>query len=367
MKKKTLLNGLRLLLLGFALPVQLMAQCNCSQPDPKGYSSTSCGLQTPNLTGTSTICSLASSCSAGTDYQYIFDFPTNVTGYFWKITGGYGYRELIYINSTPTVDRNNCGINTCGSVSGYQCREYGNSNAVYKLNIYVRWTSAGPGNKIELWGYTGISGGFPATLTYYKCFPVTVSSVPAAPTNISISSPTYSPCGWKVASSYVSNATSYNWSGAGYGTYTDITGPGIPGNQTAYICVNAHNTCGTSANYCAYVAIPRNNSCQRIGSGGPDTLKTETKPDEEAIAENGKTVPFAVSPNPVRTNLRVNFGKPGKRDVALVSAVGYMAMRVSGTEALQVNMDVARLPRGIYLVLVYEGEKVVAQEKVVLQ
>ena len=362
MKQKILRCGLWLL--AVLLPGYLLAQCNCSQPDPKGYSSTSCGLSEPNFTGTANICSLASSCSAGTSYTYVVSFPTNATGYFWKITGGYGYRELIYINGTATVDRNNCGINTCGSTSSYQCREYGNPNAVYQLIIYVRWTSPGPGNKIELWGYTGVSGGFPATLTYYKCFPVTVASAPAAPTNISISSPTYSPCGWKVASSYVSNATQYNWSGAGYGTYYDITGPAIPGNQTAYICVNAQNACGTSANYCAYVNIPRNSSCQRL-AGDRDTARKETPPDLSIV--EAKTTPFSVSPNPVRTNLRISFGRPGRRDLTLVSSTGAIARRISATEALQLNMDVASLPRGIYLILVYEGGRVSAQEKVVLE
>jgi hypothetical protein len=357
-----------LLLLLFSLPAgRVMAQCNCSQPDPKGYSSTSCGLSEPNLTGSATVCSLASSCSSGTDYLYTFNFPTNVTGYFWKITGGYGYRELIYINSSSTIDRNNCGTNTCGAVSGYQCREYGNPNAVYQLAIYVRWTSAGPGNKIELWGYTGISGGYPATLTYYKCYPITVSSPPSTPTYISISSPTYSPCGWKVASSYVSNATSYSWGGAGYGTYPDITGPGIPGNQTAYICVSASNACGTSPYYCAYVNIPRNSSCQRVAGRDADTLKNDVGPGEPAALAESRSEAFSVSPNPARNNLHINFGKPGKRDVVLVSALGHIDRRISAIESQQLDIDVTKLPPGVYLVLIYQNQRVVAQQKVIVE
>jgi hypothetical protein len=371
MKKKHFFTLVFLFIISLFFAVNpLHAQCDCNQPDPYGYCysagstigtiGSSCGLQSVSIYGNTNVsnCGTAS-CSVSSlyqDYNLYFPYSNTVTGFYYKIIGGVVSRETIVRgNGYSQVVRQNCTSEA----------QYGSVNYINSLTLRINWTTSSPNNCILIWGYTGV-GAYPTTLSNFNSLSVSVSSAtspPAAPTGISISSPTsYGICGWKVASSYVSNATSYTWSGAGSGTYQYITGPGIAENQTAYICVKANNACGSSANYCAYVTIPNNSSCGYVRNPGiPQGTEIDVTSQQNGTAE------FIVSPNPA-SNLIIVTGITSETiAVNILSLEGKIVRSVTPNGQNRVDVDVADLAKGMYLVILRQKDGKPLTKKVMLQ
>ena len=331
----------------------LSAQCTCSQPDPFAYQSSSCGLTDASIVGdgapgSNPVCSAGSSCDgSSTSYGYVISFSGSVTGYAWKITGGWANREII----SGYVDRQTC---SGGGTAGQFGTESGFSVAV----LYVRWDNAATDRRIEVWGYTGVcSGPRPCSLSYFKCVPITVTSIPATPTSITVSSPNYfGTCGWKVASSYISNATQYSWSGAGYGTYSSIVGPVIPENQTAYICVMAGNTCGWSSNYCANVVIPNNTSC-----GSRINRNTQVEMEQQALGE------IRIFPQPATTGITIYTADKEISSIELYSMTGQLVRKLIPTQNARQEVNVSALQRGIYVVVVRQKNGTIHKRNILVQ
>jgi len=328
------------------------AQCDCNQPDPYGYQSSSCGLSNASISGagipgSSAVCSAGSSCSGpSTSYGYTLSFGGSVTGYAWRVTGGWANREII----SGYIDRQTC---SGGGTSG----QYGTPSGFSVATLYIRWDASASDRRIEVWGYTGVCGGglYPCTLSYFKCESITVSSLPSTPTSITLSSPYSSgPCGWKVASSYVSNATSYTWSGAGYGTYSSIVGPVIPENQTAYICVFAGNACGSSSNYCANVVIPNNFNCGSVTLAAP---QTETLQQDE----------IKIYPSVATTYVMVDFNNKEIRSIELYSSAGQLVKKIIPVGNSRQQINTADLIRGIYMIVVKQKDGTNHTKKLLLK
>ena len=332
------------------LPVYTRAQCSCSQPDPFGYSSTSCGLTDVTVNGSSGTC-LASSCSATVGaYNYDVYFVSNtVTGYAYSVSGGVVAKEVITRgNSMSSVTRTDCGTYA----------QYGSVNYINHVTLTINWTSSSATNCLLIWGYTGI-GAYPTTLSYFHNLQVSTNTAPAAPTGISVSSPvSWGICGWKVASYYVSNADSYTWYGAGSGTYNDITGPAVAENQNAYLCVRANNACASSSYYCAYVSIPNNTSC-----GGSRYANENPGP---GIDPNDKH-PISVSPNPVHGILTIYPGISKSQSIGLLSASGQLIKNISTDGLTRKDIDVSRLPAGVYLLSIRQKDGRAITRKIVIQ
>jgi Secretion system C-terminal sorting domain len=349
--KKIYLPFLSVLIV-IALPKRSNAQCNCNQPDPFGYQSTSCGLTNASIGGAgipgySGVCSVGSSCSgSSTSYSYTISFSGSVTGYTWRVTGGWVNREII----SGYIDRQTC---SGGGTSG----QFGTPSGFNVATLYIRWDAAASDRRIEVWGYTGVCGGgsYPCTLSYFKCESIAAaSSIPGTPTSISISSPnSWGTCGWKVASSYVSNATSYTWYGAGYGTYPDIVGPIIPENQTAYICVYTSNACGSSSSYCANVAIPNNPSCGSI---------TQTAPQSE-VQQQGD---INIYPSPATTYFTIDFGNKEIRLIELFSSTGQHVKKITPSAGRQ-QVNTHGMSRGLFMIVVTQKDGTKYKKKLLLK
>lgn len=367
MKKKNLHSVILSAGIFFTFQNVLHAQCDCNQPDPFGYCysanstngqiGSSCGLLSFSINGATSASKCGSPVCSTTSlyFDYTVYMPSNtVTGFYYKVTGGVVSRETITRgNSQPQVIRENCSTEA----------QYGSVNYVNALTLRINWTTSSPSNCIVIWGYTGVSAQGPTMLSYFEKLSVATAnatSAPAAPTGISLSSPsTYPICGWKVASSFVSNAETYTWTGAGNATYHYITGPSISENQTSYLCVRANNACASSANYCTYITAPNNPSCgfvprNNIANGND-------------IISNNKPAEFIVAPNPVGSQLNI-YGITDETDAVIVlSTSGKTVYTANAKNQPQMRIDVSKLPRGMYMVILRQRDGTVINKKVMLQ
>ena len=330
------------------------AQCSCNQADPFGYQASSCGLTNASISGNgvpgfNAVCSVGSSCDgSSTSYGYTISFSGTVTGYAWRVTGGWANREII----SGFIDRQTCNLNS--GTSG----QYGTASGFSIASLYIRWDASASDRRIEVWGYTGVCGGgsYPCTLSYFKCESITASSLPSTPTSISISSPYSSgPCGWKVASSYVSNATSYTWSGAGYGTYSSIVGPVIDENQTAYICVRAGSACGWSSDYCANVVIPNNWSCGSVTQAAPQSETAQQQND------------IRIYPSPATSFVIIHYGNKEIRSIELYSTAGQLIKKIIPTGGDRQQINTSAFARGIYIVIIKQKDGTYLKQKLLLK
>jgi Secretion system C-terminal sorting domain len=314
---------------------------------------------------------LASSPSSGPLYEYTFNYFTSgqpINGYLLRITGGYvisstfsgtGTGQYIingnYVPSTPPpypfTGIMPSPINSSSPVWGTILGNW-TSN---RLSVKVRWTSSGPGNNLQFFGYTPGNGGY---LYHFAVINVNSPSaaVPAAPAGISLSSPvSYSGCGWKVASYGVSNATTYSWSGGTGGIYNDITGPTVPENQGTYLSVSASNGCSASNYYSQMFYAPNNTSCGTVAIA-------RDIPGE--IISMQKTI---IAPNPITNGLSIYVNRSGNFSIELISASGQISKRIRISGMKNSNVDVSAIPRGVYFVIIKNNSGIVEKKTVVLQ
>jgi Secretion system C-terminal sorting domain len=370
MKKKHFFTSLFLFAFFSFLNKNLTAQCNCNQQDPYGYCNypgqttgqigSSCSLQPVTFAGSTSVanCGVAS-CSVSSlyqDYNIYFPYSNTVTGIYYRVVGGVVSRETIYRgNFNPPLVTENCTTE----------RPFGSVNYINSVALRINWTTSSPSNCILIWGYTGL-GNYPTMLSYFGALSVSVTSAtsaPAAPNNISISSPvTYGTCGWKVASSFVSNAASYTWFYAGSGTYPDIVGPTIGENQTAFLGVRANNACGVSSIYTKYVAIPNNPSCGYARNPGlPQGTEVDVTPP------TNETEKFIISPNPA-SNLITVIGITSETvAVNVLSADGKTMRHVTVNGQNRIHIDVANLAKGLYVIVLRQKDGTSVNKKVMLQ
>jgi Secretion system C-terminal sorting domain len=246
-------------------------------------------------------------------------------------------------NSMPAVTRTDCA----------NYAQYGSINYLNHVTLTINWTSISASNCLSIWGYTGI-GAFPTTLSYFKTIQVGTNTAPAAPGGISVSSPvSWGICGWKVASYSVGNADSYTWSGAASGTFYAITGPAVAENQNAYLCV----ACGSSAFYCGYLYIPNNTSCGSVRAGNQPT-------DLDQVANENQIM---IAPNPAGNTLSIAVGSQQTRSVELLTISGQRIKNIIINGTGRQDIDVSRLARGVYLILIHQKNGIVHKQKVVLQ
>jgi Secretion system C-terminal sorting domain len=317
---------------------------------------------------------LASSANSGPEYTYTFSYGSSslpIRGYLLRITGGYvtnstfsgsgtgpGIVNGNYVPSTPPpypfTDIMPSPVNSSSPVWG----PGGTTWTSYQITVKVRWTSPGPDNNLQFFGYTPSNG--QGYLHIFAALTVNSPSaaVPGPPAGMSLSSPvSYSGCGWKVASYAVQNATTYSWSGGTGGIYNDITGPTVPENQGTYLCVKASNGCSASNYYCQMFYAPNNTSC------GSSRFTVGDIKDEEAI----KTEKLLISPNPVTDRLIIYIKTQGNYLVELTSASGQMSKRVLINGMKNSSIDVSAVPRGVYFVVVKNNDQIVEKKTVVLQ
>jgi len=191
---------------------------------------------------------------------------------------------------------------------------------------------------------------------------LSVNSAPATPGNISGST---SVCKSKTNGSYsissVTGATSYTWSITGGATFVGSTsGTSVTvrfttsTSSTVTISVRANNSCGGSTT--RSLAVNVNFSC-----------RTTNQTEEEEIAEEL----FSVYPNPVASNLNVEFeGSIGEKySMRLVDMYGKTVMLeiITSTDGLnRTALDITQYANGVYLLLLEkEGEAVKVQRVVV--
>jgi hypothetical protein len=366
MKKLNLLVNVFACFAGIAIPLFTRAQCDCNQPDPQGYCNysdktigqigSSCGLGTNiTISGSNSTC-LASSCSSTSMYyEYQVYFPANeVTGYEYAVTGGIVSQEIVNYGNGKQPET----FQPCSSLG-----EKGSINFINSATFRINWTSAGSSNCFVIWGYTGYTGTYPTTLAYFKVLSVgTSDGVPAAPTGISISSPTSYPiCGWKVASSSVWNASQYIWSGAVSATSNDIVGPAVGENQIVSLYVHTTNYCGTSSDYHSFVSIPNNPGCGL-------TKKVLSKEPGKGLADLNSTEEnkIQVSPNPASKWLTINGINSETLYVDLISATGNITRMLIPTGQNKIEIDVSNLARGLYILAIRQAGGKSINKKVML-
>ena len=358
MKKLHVSTVLLIFFMAAILPGKLSAQCNCTPPDPFGYASTSCGLQSLTIQGNSATC-IAAGCNASSgSYTYEVYFASNVvTGYAYLLTGGVANTEIITRgNGMSQVTRQTC--------SNYG--QYGSVNFINHLTIKINWTTASTGNCLKIWGYTGGTG-FPTTITYFNFVTIsTANGLPAAPTSISISSPTSFPvCGWKMACSYIPNADTYTWTGA-----ANITTPFYSGgatvaeNQNAFLCVKANNSCGSSSTYCTTVSIPNNTMCGSRLFTDPNSAADKSS---KLITGNDFGNEILITPNPATTSLSVLSGKYEIRSIELFTTTGQLVQHIMPSGNKRQDINISNLRRGLYMVLIHQVGAPDFKKMIVLQ
>jgi Secretion system C-terminal sorting domain len=344
------------------LSLKSFSQCpDCNNADPFGFISSVCSLQTLNvqLSSPPTVCiATTPTCAVGVQHTYNISFSTPVRAFYIDFPGGYILQRTVN-GVVSTYD-------PCSHASFTDQVNFDiNSNNISSVTVTLRWPTQGP-NRIKVYGYIrqDNSSGFPNQIISYGCNETTFTwqTPPVAPANIFLSSPKCYPPGWLLGNQSSPGAYSYTWSGAVLATCYTVIGPFVSANQTINVCVTANNSCGQSPATCSTLVIPRVSWC-----GGGWFRNQE--PAGKIIYENDKETSSNMDayPNPASNFISLYIKKSGRyiSNITTVSGKIILSQIIQGQ--IKTDIDVSKLVKGIYIIVIKENAFIVERKKILIQ